>query len=577
MAVVLVVVVYACGHWSDRKLRASVEETRQRLRRDGFKTELTDFDLTVVGEMRQRADRITGAAVAFQNSRALTDLQLMKPIGSNVSMRTTLLPFIPSERRYSPEFDAAFRARYMGATQPMPPIELPPSILDDPDSARETENLWVQVAEELRVCSSELDGASDALIAGPFRFEPVNRGGDFLLPYLANLKGLAQALSARSALAVHENRLDDAFTNLLALTQLSTHWQPEPIEISHLVRFACVAIAQAPLWEALQSDGWSDAQLAALQQEWEAAEFFAGLPETAALQRASMVQLCRNSRKEPFMSDGWGLTMRQLGTSIRTSPINGFRELKWFIDAYRQHLHYQDIGSYEDEKRLLIYFLDRELETRRALTCQTWMEMRALPGVTNLIPFQAAQPSRIVSMMNLRQMTLAYSSEGRRLLGRAAETETRRRLMVTAIALKRFQIQPGRYPETLAELTPALLRSVPVDFMDGKELRYQRFEDGRMVLYSVGLDCVDNGGQTKTREQLREQHRMRGYASPFSPYQDTDIVWPMPATEDEVAFYEMSTDETVIELNEVLLQEIQNKYAPPRPEENVWPFRQEFE
>ncbi len=575
MLLIVAVGLYGWREWSNHKLRASVEETRQQLQRAGFKTELTDFNLTPPAELQRRAETITNAALALRNNRALGELQLMKPLGGNVALRVTQLQSIPPRGDPSSQAQlAAFLHRQStGAGQTLP--SLPPFS----DEQLIPRNLWEQMAAELAVCGRELDSACDAINRGRFRFTPVSRNGDFLLPYLADIKRLCQALSARSALAIHENRMDTAFDSLLALTQLSTHWQPEPVEISHLVRFACAQIAQAPLWEALQADGWTDEQLAALQREWESAEFFAGLPETAALQRASLVEMCRNARAESFIRDygGWGAATRQIAASIRGSPKNGLRELGWFIAGYRSQLRYQSVGSYEDEKGLLLYYRDREVEIKRAIACRTWLEMRAIPGMTNMVPYQSAQPSRMGSMVNMRQMSLAHTAEGLRPLARAAEVEMRRRLMVTALALKRFQIQHGRIPATLTELTPALLRSVPLDFMDGKELRYQRFGDYRFILYSVGLDGIDNGGQMKTREQLRDERSgMGGYAADWFR-QNTDIVWPMPADEDQKLFYELSTDEKVLHLNEVMLREMEKRYLPPQPERSFWPYRGEFE
>jgi hypothetical protein len=578
---IVAVAIIGWGRWSNHKLRASVEETRRQLQREGFKTELTDFNLTLAGEMRQRANVIVATSSALGDGRAIAELRLMKIIGANTALRTTSSPFITSQFFPPSSVDQAeseaFRRRYMAwPTVPTPS----PSVTSDLEVGQPPVfvNLWDQIHAELYANSASLDAACQAVGGGEFRFEPTAHNGDFLVPELARIKGLAQALSARTALAVHEQRMDDAFSNLLALTQLITRWQPEPIEVSHLVRFGCVNLAQAPLWEALQAEGWSDTQLAALQEEWESAEFFADLPETAALYRAILVQMCRNARAESLVGDygGWGPAIRQLTTSVRSSPKNGFQELRGFIAGYRNQRRYQNVGSYEDEKGLLLYCRDREVEMKRAVTCQTWEEMRAFPGVTNYVPYQGSQPSRMTSMVNVRQIGLGYAAEGRRPLGRAAETETRRRLVVTAIALKRFQVQHGGYPATLAELTPTLLRSVPVDFMDGKELRYRKFEDGRFILYSVGLDCVDNGGQVKTREQIRQQ-RWLGDSGPFWLYQNTDIVWPMPANEQETLFYELSTDELVIRLNEIMLEEIVQKYLPPRPEEIVCPVQYGFE
>src|SRR5207249_3506218 len=85
-------------------------------------------------------------------------------------------------------------------------------------------------------------------------------------------------------------------------------------------------------------------------------------------------------------------------------------------------------------------------------------------------------------------------------------------------------------PEALSEIVPGLLEATPTDFMDGKPLRYRRTEDGHFVLYSVGLDCADDGGEMRRPSQ-------RGLLQAASPdlgfRQGMDLVWPRPASDAE--------------------------------------------
>jgi hypothetical protein len=156
--------------------------------------------------------------------------------------------------------------------------------------------------------------------------------------------------------------------------------------------------------------------------------------------------------------------------------------------------------------------------------------MRELPGVTNLVPFTTKNSSRFGAMMNVRQLSSSFQRQGRGLLGRAAEAETWRRLLITAIALERCRIRHGSYPEALPNLIPEFLASPLVDFMNGKPLRYRRTDDGHFVLYSVGLDCIDDGGQMRLPRQRGAPYEM---ASDFGVQRDIDLVWPRPASEAE--------------------------------------------
>jgi hypothetical protein len=69
------------------------------------------------------------------------------------------------------------------------------------------------------------------------------------------------------------------------------------------------------------------------------------------------------------------------------------------------------------------------------------------------------------------------------LLACAAVIEIGRRMNVTFVALERFRLKHGAYPQTLAELEPEFLNHAPMDFMDGKLLRYRRRGDGHLVIY----------------------------------------------------------------------------------------------
>jgi hypothetical protein len=73
---------------------------------------------------------------------------------------------------------------------------------------------------------------------------------------------------------------------------------------------------------------------------------------------------------------------------------------------------------------------------------------------------------------------------------------------VVALAVERYRHEHGRWPNTLAELVPAQLEKIPPDPFDGNPIRYRRLPDG-VVVYSVGVDGVDNGGALDRRNPRR--------------------------------------------------------------------------
>ncbi len=90
-----------------------------------------------------------------------------------------------------------------------------------------------------------------------------------------------------------------------------------------------------------------------------------------------------------------------------------------------------------------------------------------------------------------------------------AEYEAWLQVTRVGLALKRYKIANGVYPDTLASLTPSFLDRIPKDPCGGNSLLYRKGSEG-FLLYGVGRDLQDNQGA-----QLNSKF-------PSAPY---DIVW----------------------------------------------------
>jgi len=115
-----------------------------------------------------------------------------------------------------------------------------------------------------------------------------------------------------------------------------------------------------------------------------------------------------------------------------------------------------------------------------------------------------------------------------RAMARAMRQETERSLCISAVAIKRYQTQQGRLPETLESLLPDLLSSVPMDYMDGKPMKYRLNSDGQFLLYSAGEDGQDDNGSLALRPDKSSER---------NPWDRKDFVWPAPATQQELDDY----------------------------------------
>jgi hypothetical protein len=107
---------------------------------------------------------------------------------------------------------------------------------------------------------------------------------------------------------------------------------------------------------------------------------------------------------------------------------------------------------------------------------------------------------------------------------RAICAQAQQRMAVTAIAIHRYRLQTGKFPDELATLVPKFLPALPRDDMDGKTLRYKLRPDGGFLLYSVGLDGKDDGGDSAPANNKKHVTQI---------WDCRDAVWPAPATDEE--------------------------------------------
>ena len=71
-------------------------------------------------------------------------------------------------------------------------------------------------------------------------------------------------------------------------------------------------------------------------------------------------------------------------------------------------------------------------------------------------------------------------------------------------ALERYRLARGQYPETLEALVPQFAEKLPHDLIGGQPLHYRRMADGKFLLYSIGWNEKDDGGQVALNKGGRE-------------------------------------------------------------------------
>ncbi len=410
-------------------------------------------------------------------------------------------------------------------------------------------NIWTGLDAEIRARHDTLADVRAALRYPTIQFDlDYSQGWLTPLPHLAQMKKAEQWLSAATLLELHQGQASNAWEDLKLCVDEVRHYRCEPFMISHLVQLACGQIALSTTWETLQYPGWSDEQLAELQKSWEAVDYMEGTEAALSMEQVMMSQGMEELRSSysNFTSmgslsaggPGGSSTAGNLG-QILADPGKGFNAL---MERFPGYWGWKYWISY-DEELYALQNLQATLDAAR----QARKEGAYVPALEGLN--KAVAVNQQLHAMSQKQFAIATSETQSRtsFLTKIGDVEMMRRMLVTAIALKRYQLQHGEYPGRLADLTPQYLRELPMDVMDGKTLRYRTNNEGSFVLYSAGEDGKDDGGDPTPQGSAMPDNR-------YSPWwKGRDAVWPMPASAEETKVYE-----DVLTAKAKLIQETQH-------------------
>jgi hypothetical protein len=102
------------------------------------------------------------------------------------------------------------------------------------------------------------------------------------------------------------------------------------------------------------------------------------------------------------------------------------------------------------------------------------------------------------------------------------------RCAMVGVAAERYRLAHDQWPESLEELAKqGWIAAVPLDPYDGQPLRYKLLHDG-VIVYSVGADGVDNGGNVHRELPLDPFRRPSTHRPPEGTDQGFEL-WNMEA------------------------------------------------
>ena len=350
--------------------------------------------------------------------------------------------------------------------------------------------------------------------------------------HLAEMKRSAQRLNGVAVVDLHDGNSEAAVgKNAVSLTLIHAA-QGQRLIISELVRIACASIAQGATWEILQSPNVTDAQLVMLQTNWTRLDFLKGYKDALNMERiVGDIELARwrdSSREMDKLFELFENASKTMGNYKEPTLLQK-------ANAARQRFQWRYWWSYSDKLRSLkgyaaLLEAARQAETSRAFQPALKQQESRLNdlGIGTLKDFTESVFSGETHLESM--LSESIQSMGK-VFKKVMIAEGARQMTITAIALKRFQLKHGSFPQQLAELTPEFLASVPLDPVDGQPLRYRLNADGSFTLYSVAENGKDDGGDPAMDP---------GAQSASFQWQNAhalDWVWPQPATAAEVQKY----------------------------------------
>lgn len=335
----------------------------------------------------------------------------------------------------------------------------------------------------------------------PYHYE---EGFSTLLMPLNAMKSATRSVALRSAARLTQGRTAEAASDVVLAFRLGNSLQEDPYLISQMVRYSCDAIALHALWEGLIDHRWSDEQLARFQDVLSRRDYAPG-----SIRAIECDRNVAGYELDRILADRFA-RLQQLEAIGGNTPSSELEEFSSAISFLMPD------GWFRQNQAQLMLGYQSLLDTARTAMkptprAQALKEAQALEEIADRFLIQASTPTTPRNFLVRRLLTSRNKASQQ-----AHRAITLARLGSVACALERHHRAHGRYPESLLDLGPATLKSLPDDWMSGQPFNYRRIENARFELWSVGPDGKDDGGIYRTRNPKNNT---------FSETRD----WPWPS------------------------------------------------
>jgi hypothetical protein len=378
------------------------------------------------------------------------------------------------------------------------------------DDSRELIQTWVQSNEA--AWQHFLAGSRKSYCYREYKYDPNDEDKwlfSIVLPNLRTLRHLAWLGIWRSRIDRDQGQTQWALENCLALARVGSHWQGKGTLVEQLVGIAISSLAHSEILYVTQAQKLPADNLKQLQQQL--SQLYS---QDYPLMDLEGERLAFLDTVQHVFSDG--------------GPGGGHllpKGLRW--------LESSDGSPMADSEMMIPFFTaGAMLHARRDETVAKATELyNQLCKTSKMSPYERRvqnirdEDDMLTDLPYRKYFLIHYMMPA---MSRVSEIAYRGKVTheatLTILALQRWQSDKGQYPAALDELVAAgYLKLLPQDPFSDKPLVYRR-ADGDFVLYSLGYNFADDGGESAKDRKGR----------PRMWSDDGDAVfWPLPDSQVE--------------------------------------------
>jgi hypothetical protein len=296
------------------------------------------------------------------------------------------------------------------------------------------------------------------------------------IPNFINVRAVAQTLAQRAQCYLLLGQPDKALQELTLLNDLHRLMEGAPTGkpmtlVSAMINVAVVGVYADTIADGFRLHAWQEPQLIAIQKQLGHINLAPFLKESFHEEQVSAWHIW-----QPLMAQ---YEVQRIPSATLWQKIRNLRP-----PNIMRGFFYFNIVNVVRLDQMIVDSID--LSQRVVLPQKTAEFQREIDTLDHSHSWQVL-PYKLLAAIAVPNFTKAVQT--------FAFDQTKADEAQIACALERYRIARGNYPEILNELVPQFIDKLPHDIIGGQPLKYRRTNDGNFILYSVGWNETDDGGQ----------------------------------------------------------------------------------